>query len=82
MSVTMYSSGCPKCRVLETKLKQKNVEFEISSDIDHLIELGFKSIPQLEVNGKFFSFKQACNIVGAFSGDTDFEKFASIQKAV
>ena len=32
--ITVYSTGCPQCHVLESKLKAKNLEFEIVSYID------------------------------------------------
>lgn len=33
MIVKMYSTHCPKCKVLDAKLKQKNIKFAIIDDI-------------------------------------------------
>lgn len=63
----LYSTNCPKCKVLEKKLQLKNVDFEIKNskeDIDYLISLGYKSVPMLEVDGTFYKFEDAVKFVG------------------
>lgn len=57
--VICYSIGCPQCLILEKKLQQKNIDFELVSDKDVMTAKGFKSAPQLEVDGKVMNFKQA-----------------------
>lgn len=57
--MTLYSTGCPKCKVLETKLKMKNVPYEVSKDIDFLIGKGIMSAPVLEVDGEYLLFADA-----------------------
>lgn len=57
--ITLYSTHCPKCRVLETKLKQKNVEYVECTDVDKMIELGITSAPCLDVDGKMLDFPSA-----------------------
>ena len=47
--ITLYSTYCPKCSVLETKLKQKNVEFEICTDIEAMQSKGFQQVPMLGI---------------------------------
>lgn len=59
MNVTLYSTGCPKCRILETKLNQKNISFNIDKDEDEMIKRGFQSLPMLEVDGKLMDFGDA-----------------------
>ena len=66
--VNLYTTGCPKCRVLEAKLKQKGVDYNIKSseeDINKLIEEGYKSIPILEIDDKKYIFEEAVKIVNA-----------------
>ena len=63
----LYSTNCPKCKVLEKKLQLKNIDFEIKDskeDIDYLISLGYKSAPMLEVDGAFYKFEDAVKFVG------------------
>lgn len=59
MNVILYSTHCPKCKVLETKLKQNNVDFKEINDVDLMVEKGFKSAPVLEVDGVIYNFKEA-----------------------
>ena len=61
MGITLYTTHCPKCKVVERKLQMANVEYSQSEDIQEMINLGFKSAPVLSVNGEFFLFKEACN---------------------
>lgn len=57
--VTLYSTHCPRCRVLETKLTQKNIEFNIITDIEKMESLGIQSVPILEVDDKLLNFTDA-----------------------
>lgn len=59
MNIVLFSTHCPKCRVLETKLKQSNIEFEEINDVDLMVQKGFKSAPILEVDGVAYGFKEA-----------------------
>lgn len=59
MSVILYSTKCPKCKVLETKLKQSNIDFEEINDVDIMMQKGLKSAPVLEVDGVIYNFKDA-----------------------
>ena len=63
--VKLYTTGCPKCRVLETKLGMKNVEVEKVSDPEIIRQKGILSVPVLEVEGKLFSFLEANKYVNA-----------------
>jgi glutaredoxin-related protein len=57
--VTLYSTHCPRCRVLETKLTQKNIEFNVVTDINKMESLGIQSVPILEVDDKLLNFTDA-----------------------
>jgi len=59
MSVTLYSTGCANCRVLESKMEAKGIKYEHISDIDVMREKGFMSVPMLEVDGKVMNFAEA-----------------------
>jgi hypothetical protein len=50
--------------VLELKLKQKNITYEEVSDMGVMKEKGFKSVPQLEVDGVVYDFKEAVEWIG------------------
>lgn len=57
--VVLFSTGCPKCRVLEQKLNQKNIDFTLSDNIDEIIEKGFMTAPVLKVDDDYLEFGQA-----------------------
>lgn len=59
--ITLYSTNCPKCNVLKQKLQSLNIDFEISNNIDELIELGFMEAPILKVNNQYLNFSKAVN---------------------
>ena len=59
MNVVFYSTHCPKCKVLETKLKQKNVEYVEVDDVDAMLAKGIKSAPYLEVDETLMNFNDA-----------------------
>ena len=40
MNIVLYTTHCPKCKVLEQKLKDKKVEYCICEDIDKMARLG------------------------------------------
>lgn len=58
MKVTLYSTDCPKCKVLEKKLDNNGVAYETEKDIDKMLEKGFVSAPMLEVDGVVMNFKE------------------------
>lgn len=57
--VKLYTTHCPQCKVLETKLERAGIEYTQNDDISLMTELGFKSVPVLEVNGEYLNFSQA-----------------------
>ena len=63
MKTILYTQGCPKCKVLEMKLKQKNIEYETISDIEIMKNKGISSLPVLEVDDKLYNFTDAVKYV-------------------
>ena len=55
----LYTTNCPKCKVLETKLKNKNIEFEICNDVDLMLSKGIQQAPYLEVDNELMNFSNA-----------------------
>ena len=64
MNIVLHSTHCPKCNVLETKLKQKNIDFEENNDVELMVEKGFVMAPVLEVDGVAYNFKEAVEWIG------------------
>jgi glutaredoxin len=63
MKVILYSTNCPKCKVLESKLNAAGIEFELIEDADVMIDKGFMSAPMLEVDGIALDFGKAVDWV-------------------
>lgn len=63
MEVIFYSTHCPKCSVLEKKLKSKNIEYIENNNVDDMIKLGVKMAPVLVVDGEVKDFKAATDWV-------------------
>lgn len=47
----LYSTNCPKCKILERKLLEKNIDYEKETDVDKMLALGISTAPILEVDG-------------------------------
>ena len=39
--ITLYSTYCPRCLVLEKKLAAADIPFTINNDVDEMLSLGF-----------------------------------------
>jgi glutaredoxin len=57
----LYSTNCPKCEILKEKLDEKNITYEICSDVKLMISKGFRSAPILEVNNVAMTYLEAIN---------------------
>lgn len=57
--VKLYSTGCPRCKVLITKMDNKDIKYDVISDESVMEEMGIQSVPQLEVNGTLMEFGDA-----------------------
>lgn len=59
MKIVLYTTHCPKCMVLEKKLKAKNIEYTENTDTNLMISKGFQTTPMIEVDGNVMDFKAA-----------------------
>lgn len=64
----LYTTHCPKCRVLEKKLSDKSVKFEICQDVQVMKNLQISSVPMLSVNGELMDFYNAVKFVNNYKG--------------
>lgn len=56
--VVLYSIGCPKCRVMEAKLKERGVSYTLCSSEEEMQELGIEEVPMLRINGHLKRFAE------------------------
>lgn len=59
MEIFFYSTHCPKCKILETKMKNKNINYIEDNDVNSMLAKGIKSAPYLEIDGELYDFKKA-----------------------
>jgi len=62
--VTLFTTHCPKCNVLKTKLDQKGVNYTEIDDVDEMLKRGFETAPVLAVDDKVMTFGEALQWVG------------------
>lgn len=58
-NIILYEHGCPRCKVLKTKLDQKGVKYNTINDVEVMKAKGFEEAPKLEVDGVIMGFKEA-----------------------
>lgn len=59
MEIILYSTNCPKCKILEKKLTEKNIKFTKNNNVIEMTELGIDQVPVLSIDGKLLSFVEA-----------------------
>ena len=59
MKVTMYTTHCPKCKLLTVKLEGLGIEINEVTDVELMKEKGFTTVPMLEVDGNIMDFSAA-----------------------
>ena len=65
--ITLYTTHCPKCKVLTKKLTEKNIEYIEFTDVDKMIKMGFDIMPMLEVDGVVMDFGTANKWINEFN---------------
>lgn len=55
-NIVLYSTGCPKCKILKKKLDDKGIKYEEVNEKEKIMAKGVLSVPWLEVNGDMMDF--------------------------
>ena len=55
----LYSTGCPKCKVLKAKLDKAGISYEENDSVEEMQALGMLSAPALSVDGVLYDFSAA-----------------------
>lgn len=62
--VTIYTvPGCSKCALLKRKADELGFEYKESHNVDEVISAGFHSAPVMRMDEKFYSFKEALELL-------------------
>lgn len=57
--IILYSTGCPRCKVLESALEESGIVYEKVSNEQDIIDMGFMTVPVLQADGKTMAFPEA-----------------------
>lgn len=57
--IILYTTGCPKCKVLEKKLSEKNISYTSITDVNMILAQGLNLMPVLQVEDKVLDFAHA-----------------------
>lgn len=57
--VTLYSTGCPACKVLKKKLEAKGIPYNENNSIEEMAELGITRVPVLLAEGMLLEMTEA-----------------------
>lgn len=57
--VTLYSTNCPKCFMLEKTLDKYKIKYDKVTDMCTMIDKHIMEAPTLEVNGDLYNFEKA-----------------------
>lgn len=55
----LYSTGCPKCKILKKKLDDANIVYKENNNVDDMLKLGLEQVPVLFVDETIFNFGEA-----------------------
>lgn len=58
-SIELFTTDCPKCRLLKTMLVKRNMGFTEVTDIEAMTQMGLQTVPWLRVNGEMLDFERA-----------------------
>lgn len=61
--VVLYSIDCPKCKILEKKLDQAGIQYDVCKDRGIMEQKGFDFMPVLDVDGQIMDFGEAAKWV-------------------
>ena len=71
MKFILYSTDCPKCKVLERKLGQKKIDFEVNNDLDTILEIAakhnFSSAPLFQADDEVMDFETANKFINSIT---------------
>lgn len=57
--IVLYSTDCPKCKVLKKKLEEKGIAYQGNNSVEEMLSLGINQVPVLKVNGELLDFSAA-----------------------
>lgn len=57
--VVLYTTGCPRCKILKKKLDEAGIEYTENNNVDEMLSLGISEVPVLKVNGELLNYNRS-----------------------
>ena len=57
--IILYTTGCPRCKIIEKKLELKGIKFKTNTHEDEMVAMGLTEAPSLYVGGELLGFSDA-----------------------
>lgn len=57
--ITLYTNFDDECITLRNELEKANIEYDTFTDIGHMLNLGIKDVPMLDVYGMLLDYEKA-----------------------
>lgn len=71
MSVILYSTGCPNCKILKKRLDAVGIKYSEETSIDTIMALGITTVPVLSVNGELLDYRNALVYINELEGSNE-----------
>lgn len=67
MSITLYSTNCPKCMIAEQLLNSNGIDYELVNDPDVVLDVaqehGIATAPFANIDGEFVNYPQIMKFI-------------------
>ena len=64
--IVLYSTNCPKSRILKQKMDEKSIVYTEEHSVDKMIGMGITQVPVLSVDGELLAFGRAVEWVNQY----------------
>lgn len=69
--MVLYSTGCPRCKVLKKKLDEAGLKYTENNDVDEMLSLGISEVPILVINGELLNFNKSIEWLSKREGEVN-----------
>lgn len=67
--VILYSTGCPMCDVLKTKMDEAGIAYQECNSLEDMEKLNITAVPVVDNGEELLSFREAIEWVKAKEGE-------------
>lgn len=63
MKVVLYTTHCPICEMLKSKLEERHIEYVENTNVEEMKILGLSTVPALSIGDKILGAKDAIDFL-------------------